>query len=85
MESDGNHARKRGCIMGPYSEQKQLERAEAIQGLLERTPSLDPIYRAMWKNKLQNISKSEEEYNYRVVGIYGNMTRQSIIDWGNDD
>ena len=56
--------------MGPYSEAKQLQRAEAIGFLLDNNPQLDPVYRAMWENKLRALSQNEEEYNRRVVGIY---------------
>ena len=30
--------------MGPYSEERQYQRAEAIQSLLENNPDIDPLY-----------------------------------------
>ena len=70
------------CIMGPYSEQKQFERAEAIQRLLDTNPQLDDLYRGMWENKLRALALNEEAYNIRVKQVYGTMKRQPIIDWG---
>ncbi len=67
--------------MGPYSEAKQLQRAEAIGRLLETNPQLDPVYRAMWENKLRALSQNEEEYNRRVVGIYKDRNRE-VVEWG---
>ena len=67
--------------MGPYSEAKQLQRAEAIGHLLEINPQLDPVYRAMWENKLRALSQNEEEYNRRVVGIYKDRNRE-VVEWG---
>ena len=67
--------------MGPYSEAKQLQRAEAIGRLLEINPQLDPVYRAMWENKLRALSQNEEEYNRRVVGIYKGKNRE-VVEWG---
>ena len=64
--------------MGPYSEQKQLERAGAIERLLEQNPDLDPSVKLMWQNKLKDLSVTEDEYNARVKAIYENMKREVI-------
>jgi len=64
--------------MGPYSEQKQLERAGAIKRLLERNPDLDPSVKLMWQNKLKDLAVTEDEYNARVKAIYANMKREVI-------
>jgi len=56
--------------MGPYSEAKQYQRAEAIQRLLDNNPDLDPLYRAMWEKHLINLARNETTYNYRVKHIY---------------
>ena len=56
--------------MGPYSEAKQMERAEAIQRLLETNPDLDPLYKAMWMKHLNNLALNETTYNYRVKHVY---------------
>ena len=56
--------------MGPYSEAKQYQRAEAIQRLLENNPDLDPLYKAMWQKHLNNLALNETTYNYRVKHVY---------------
>ena len=56
--------------MGPYSEAKQMERAEAIQRLLETNPDLDPLYKEMWMKHLNNLALNETTYNYRVKHVY---------------
>lgn len=56
--------------MGPYSEDKQLQRAESIQRLLDNNPQIDPAYRAMWQKHLINIANNETTYNYRVKHVY---------------
>ena len=67
--------------MGPYSEAKQLQRAEAIGRLLEINPQLDPVYRAMWENKLRALAKNETEYNWRVRNLYEGMKRGPVIEY----
>ena len=56
--------------MGPYSEAKQLQRAESIQHLLATNPDLDPSYRAIWEKHLINLANNEATYNYRVKHVY---------------
>jgi hypothetical protein len=56
--------------MGPYSEAKQLQRAESIQRLLDNNPQLDPSYRAVWQKHLINLANNETTYNYRVKHVY---------------
>jgi len=56
--------------MGPYSEDKQFQRATAIKRLLEDNPDLDPLYRNMWEKHLMNLAKNETTYNYRVKHVY---------------
>lgn len=56
--------------MGPYSEAKQLKRAESIQRLLDNNPQLDPSYRAVWQKHLINLANNETTYNYRVKHVY---------------
>ncbi len=67
--------------MGPYSEERQYQRAEAIQSLLENNPDIDPLYRAVWEKHLWNLSFNESTYNYRVKNIYTNMRRGPLVDW----
>ena len=60
-------------LMGPYSEQRQFQRAEAIQRLLDTNPQLDIRTKTMWENHLQNLCKNETTYNYRVKTIYSKL------------
>lgn len=66
--------------MGPYSEQKQLERAGAIKRLLDTNPQMDPVTRSMWERKVNALAVSEEEYNARVKAIYTNM-KKGVIEY----
>ena len=74
-------AHQRDCIMGPYSEEKQLQRAEAIKFLLENNPHLPEDYKSIWKKHLANLALNETTYNYRVKSIYSQMTRKEIIQY----
>ena len=47
--------------MGPYSEDKQMERAESIKRLLDHNPQLDRLYRVM---SLLSVS-----VHYSALGI----------------
>ena len=67
--------------MGPYSEEMQYKRADAIVSLLQRSPDLPKETAAMWKNHLANLSRNENTYNFRVKEIYSKMRRESIIQW----
>ena len=64
--------------MGPFSEEKQFQRAKAIEGLLERNPQLDDLTRAMWESKLKNLALTEERYNARVRAIFSGMQRSPL-------
>ena len=67
--------------MGPYSEEKQLQRAEAIRFLLENNSHLPEDYKSIWKKHLANLALNETTYNYRVKSIYSQMTRKEIIQY----
>ena len=67
-------------IMGPYSEDKQFQRATSIKRLLDDNPDMDPLYRAIWNKHLMNLALNETTYNYRVKNIYSNLRRE-IISW----
>ena len=56
--------------MGPYCEERQYQRAVAIQHLLATNPQLSAETRAIWERHLMNLSHNEETYNYRVKHIY---------------
>ena len=61
--------------MGPYSEEKQFQRAESIKALLDNNPQLDPIYKAMWQDKLKGLALNETTYNFRVRSIYQKLQK----------
>ena len=67
--------------MGPYSEDMQFKRADAIVSLLQRSPDLPNTTKAMWQNHLANLSRNETTYNYRVKEIYSKLNRGGIIHW----
>lgn len=64
--------------MGPYNEDRQIQRAGAIERLLKNNPQLDDVTRAMWERKLKELALNETTYNYRVKTVYGNFTRSMI-------
>jgi len=66
--------------MGPWSEERQLERAAAIQRLLD-DPTLNPEARAMWERHLRGLSRSEAQYNARVVNLYTEMRNRYTEKW----
>ena len=66
--------------MGPYSEQRQLERAQAIIRLLEN-PELNADARRIWEKHLRNLSRNETTYNYRVKTIWTEMRNQQTRNW----
>jgi hypothetical protein len=86
MASASNHAHQVERhwsigLVGPYSEDRQFQRATAIKRLLETNPQLDELTRGMWENKLRNLAMNETTYNYRVRNIYSNMKRKGLIEY----
>lgn len=69
--------------MGPYSEEKQYQRAVAIKRLLDTNHQLDATTRAMWEGHLRNLSNNEETYNFRVKTIYSKLRNRlkGIVDY----
>lgn len=67
--------------MGPFSEEKQYQRAEAIQRLLDTNPQLNPETRTMWERKLKELSFNESTYNFRVREIYTQMRNSYTRRW----
>ena len=49
--------------MGPFSEELQYKRAEAIERLLKNNPQLDAITKSMWEQKLKGLCYDEDSYN----------------------
>jgi 3-methyladenine DNA glycosylase/8-oxoguanine DNA glycosylase len=62
--------------MGPFSEDRQYQRAESIKRLLDTNPQLDPVYKAMWQDKLKGLALNESTYNFRVKTIYSQMKKE---------
>jgi|TARA_B110000444_G_scaffold256174_1_gene291998 hypothetical protein len=56
--------------MGPFSEARQIQRADAIGRLLRDNPDIDPLYRAIWERHLKNLAYNETSYNERVKHVY---------------
>ena len=66
--------------MGPWSEDRQLKRAENIYKVLSN-PNLPPEARRIWENHLANLAKSESQYNARVVKIWQDMRNRYTEKW----
>jgi len=66
--------------MGPYSEERQRERAAAVQRLLD-DPTLDADARLLWTNVQRRLSRSEAQYNARVVNLYTQMRNRYTQEW----
>ena len=82
MASTSNYANpfERDFLMGPYSEQKQLERAEAVARLLAQ-PNLDEWARNYWTKVAMTLSMNEEQYNARVVALYTAIRNRYTQEW----
>jgi hypothetical protein len=65
--------------MGPFSEERQYQRAESIKRLLDTNPQLDPVYKAMWQDKLKGLALNESTYNFRVKTIYSQMQKEPWV------
>jgi len=66
--------------MGPYSEERQTQRAAAVQRLLD-DPTLDPEARRIWTNVQRGLSRSEAQYNARVKEIYTEIRNRYTREW----
>ena len=66
--------------MGPFSEEKQYQRAKAIEGLLERNPQMVELTTAMWQSKLKNLALTEERYNARVRSIFEQIKKSPLVE-----
>ena len=71
---------ERDCLMGPWSEERQYQRAQAIARVLAQ-PDLDEDMRRIWDNHLRNLSRSEAQYNARVRQIYTEMRNRHTRSW----
>jgi hypothetical protein len=71
--------------MGPFSEKKQLERADSIQRLLDSNPQLDDHMKGIWLKHQRNLCLNEDEYNKRVKNIFTNSFKPNgYFDYLND-
>lgn len=71
--------------MGPFSEKKQIERADSIQRLLDSNPQLDDHMKGIWLKHQRNLCLNEDEYNKRVKDIYTNSFKPNgYFDYLND-
>ena len=66
--------------MGPWSEERQLKRAAAVQRLLDN-PNLNPEARRIWTNVQRGLSRSEAQYNARVVALYTQIRNRYTEKW----
>ena len=82
MASSGNYVNpiERDCLMGPYSEQKQLERRAAVLQLLQQN-NLSEWARNYWGLVYDTIAMDEERYNSRVVGTYQEIRNRYTRHW----
>ena len=66
--------------MGPFSEEKQYQRADSIRRLLENNPQMDELTTAMWQSKLKNLALTEERYNARVRSIFEQVKKSPLVE-----
>lgn len=55
--------------MGPYSEERQMKRAEAVEELLSH-PNLTEWAKNFWSQVAAQLSRNEDTYNWRVKHFY---------------
>jgi len=68
--------------MGPWNKDRQLERAKAVERLLQQ-PKLNDWARQYWSGVLENLATNESQYNRRVKQTYSNLIRnKGYIDYG---
>jgi len=66
--------------MGPYSEKRQLERAEAVARLLAQG-NLSEWAEDYWSKVAMTLAQNEGQYNARVVHLYQNIRNNYTKDW----
>lgn len=66
--------------MGPWNEDRQLARREAVLRLLERD-DLSEWARNYWSTVYDTISRDEARYNARVVTLYREIRKRAMKDW----
>ncbi len=63
--------------MGPYSEDRQYQRACAL-GTAILTDGIDPEFRRIYELKLRKLARNEQDYNERVVDVYKDTTKWNL-------
>ena len=66
--------------MGPFSEQKQLERLHRVGELLQRN-DLTEWARNYWSGVYNSIAMTEERYNARVVATWQEIRTRQTRNW----
>lgn len=66
--------------MGPYSEQRQLKRAEAVARLLAQD-NLSEWAKDYWSKVAMTLAQNEGQYNARVVHLYNEMRNNYTKGW----
>lgn len=66
--------------MGPWSEQKQLERRASVLRLLQQN-NLSEWARNYWGTVFDTIAMNEDRYHSRVKSVYSNMKRKGLIEY----
>jgi len=66
--------------MGPWSEQRQLERLDAVRSVLQQN-DLSEWARNYWGLVFDNIARTEDRYNARVVSTFQNLSPKGWIDY----
>lgn len=68
--------------MGPFDFNTQWKRADRLKQFIHRLPKdIDPNYRAMWEQKLQNIAWDPKTYydRYKLVYTINGLYNATII------
>ena len=64
--------------MGPYSEERQLRREKnLIRASLD--PAIDDRMRNIYKSKINELARTENEYNLTVLRVYGGTICTNIL------
>jgi hypothetical protein len=65
--------------LGPFSDERQVKRAEAICRVLAQDLTEDA--RRIWEQHLRGLSRSEEQYNARVKMIWTGIRNKQTGGW----
>jgi hypothetical protein len=66
--------------MGPWNEDTQLKRIDAVRRLLAQ-PDLNDWARAYWTSVLNRIAMTEDRYNARVVSVFKEAWQRRHKEW----